>query len=61
MGIVSEKSFLDINKMKDLNFDKQRSASLQKRDFIYNFLSSLRQKVNDPLGVRKKKRDEGSR
>ena len=58
-GIVSKKDFLDINKMKDINFDKDRSASLEKRDFIYKFLSSLRQKVNDPMGVRKKRREEG--
>ena len=58
-GIVSKKDFLDINKMKDINFDKDRSASLEKRDFIYKFLSSLRQKVNDPMGVRKKMREDG--
>ena len=30
-----------------------------KRNFIYDFLSSMRQKINDPLGVRKKRREEG--
>ena len=59
LGIVSKKNFLDINKMTDINFDKDRTTSLEKRDFIYKFLSSLRQKVNDPLGVRKKKREQG--
>ena len=29
-----------------------------KKDFIYNFLSSMRQKINDPLGVRKKRREQ---
>ena len=47
--------------MNDLNFDKDRSESLKKRNFIYNFLSSMRQRINDPLGVRKKRREEGSR
>ena len=61
LGIVSRKNFLDINKMRDINFDKDRTASLEKRDFIYKFLSSLRQKVNDPLGVRQKKREKGVR
>tara|TARA_B100000941_G_scaffold190977_1_gene137688 strand:+ start:439 stop:909 length:471 start_codon:yes stop_codon:yes gene_type:complete len=61
LGIVSRKNFLDINKMRDINFDKDRTASLEKRDFIYKFLSSLRQKVNDPLGVRQKKREQGVR
>ena len=45
--------------MKTLKFDTQRSETLKKRNFIYNFLSSLRQKVNDPMGVRKKKREQG--
>jgi len=61
LGIVSKKNFLDINKMTDINFDKDRTTSLEKRDFIYKFLSSLRQKVNDPMGVRKKKREQGVR
>ncbi len=61
LGIVSKKNFIDINKMRDIKFDKNRTASLEKRDFIYKFLSSLRQKVNDPMGVRKKKREQGTR
>ena len=60
-GILAKKDFYDINNMNDLNFDKDRSESLKKRNFIYNFLSSMRQRINDPLGVRKKKREEGAR
>ena len=60
-GILAKKEFFDINDMKNINFDQNRSESLQKRNFIYNFLSSLRQRVNDPLGVRKKKRQQGTR
>ena len=60
-GILAKKDFFDINDMKDIDFDQNRSESLQKRNFIYNFLSSLRQRVNDPLGVRKKRRQKGSR
>ena len=59
-GILAKKDFFDINDMKDIDFDQNRSESLQKRNFIYNFLSSLRQRVNDPLGVRKKKRQQGT-
>ena len=59
-GILAKKDFYDINDMKDLKFDNKRSESLQKRNFIYNFLSSLRQRINDPLGVRKKKRQQGN-
>ena len=58
-GILAKKDFYDINDMNDLEFDKKRSESLQKRNFIYNFLSSMRQRINDPLGVRKKRREEG--
>ena len=60
-GILAKKDFFDINDMKDIDFDQNRSESLQKRNFIYNFLSSLRQRVNDPLGVRKKKRQQGTK
>tara|TARA_B100000575_G_C22647716_1_gene398041 strand:+ start:87 stop:554 length:468 start_codon:yes stop_codon:yes gene_type:complete len=59
-GILAKKDFYDINDMKELKFDPNRSESLQKRNFIYNFLSSLRQRINDPLGVRKKKREKGN-
>jgi len=60
-GILAKKDFFDINDMKDIDFDQNRSESFQKRNFIYNFLSSLRQRINDPLGVRKKKRQQGVR
>ena len=29
-------------------------AKYSKRSFIYDFLSSMRQKINDPMGKRKK-------
>ena len=58
-GILAKKDFYDISNMNDLKFDKKRSESLKKRNFIYNFLSSMRQRINDPLGVRKKKREQG--
>ena len=57
-GILKKKKFYNIDDMKDIDFDPNRSESIKKRNFIYNFLSSLRQRVNDPLGVRKKKRQE---
>ena len=60
-GILAKKDFYNIDDMKDIKFDDQRSETLRKRNFIYNFLSSMRQRINDPLGVRKKKREQGSR
>ena len=59
-GILAKKDLYNVNDMKTLKFDTQRSETLKKRNFIYNFLSSLRQKINDPLGVRKRKRQQGS-
>tara|TARA_B100000282_G_scaffold290729_1_gene262065 strand:+ start:637 stop:1167 length:531 start_codon:yes stop_codon:yes gene_type:complete len=60
-GILSKKEFYNINNMKKIDFDPNRTESITRRNFIYNFLSSMRQRVNDPLGVRKKRREEGSR
>ena len=33
-------------------------AGFKRNSFVYNFMSSMRQKINDPLGVRAKKRKE---
>ena len=33
-------------------------AGFRKNSFIYDFMSSMRQKINDPLGKRAKKRKE---
>ena len=33
-------------------------AGFRRNSFIYDFLSSMRQKINDPLGQRAKKREE---
>ncbi len=59
-GLLAKKDFYNIDDMKKLNFDNKRSESLRKRSFVYNFLSSMRQKINDPLGVRQKKRQQGN-
>ena len=34
------------------------TATFTRNSFIYDFMSSMRQKINDPLGVRAKKRKE---
>ena len=50
-GLAVNKSFLDKEDMNKIDFSKKIT---QKRysdnDFVYNFLSSLRKKINDPLG-----------
>ena len=58
-GILKKKEFYNIKDMKELNITENITTSeFQKNSFIYDFLSSMRQKINDPLGVRAKKRKE---
>ena len=53
-GMLVDKLFYDKNDMKKIDFIKdETSVSYSKRSFIYNFLSSLRQKINDPLGKKR--------
>ena len=53
-GLLVKKDFFDINKMNKINFSTNETTSLDKKDnFIYNVLTSLRHKINDPLGKRK--------
>jgi|TARA_B110000037_G_scaffold45092_1_gene55343 outer membrane protein assembly factor BamE (lipoprotein component of BamABCDE complex) len=55
-GMLKKKEFLDINNMLDVKFTEQTTGDLYKKNtFVYDFLSSLRQKINDPLGKRKRK------
>ena len=43
--------------MNEIKFiEDETNITYSKRSFVYDFLSSMRQKVNDPLGVRAKKK-----
>ena len=54
-GLLVKKDFFDINDMNELEFSSLKTQTkYSKRSFIYDFLSSMRQKINDPLGKRKK-------
>ena len=54
-GLLVKKDFFNKEKMANINFSKDETEIYyNKRSFVYDFLSSLRQKVNDPLGKRKK-------
>ena len=54
-GLLVKKEFLDIEDMKKLKFSKKNTEiTYSKNTFVYDFLSSMRQKINDPLGKRKK-------
>ena len=47
--------FYNINKMNDLELSSIKTENkYSKRSFVYDFLSSMRQKINDPLGKRTK-------
>ena len=53
-GILLSKKFYNKDDMNDLNFDEnETSINYSKRSFIYNFLSSIRQKIDDPLGKKR--------
>jgi outer membrane protein assembly factor BamE (lipoprotein component of BamABCDE complex) len=54
-GILINKDFYDLNEMNDIKIIKNTTqVDYQKSSFISDFLSSMRQKVNDPLGKRKR-------
>ena len=53
-GILSKSIFFDKDKMNKIKFSKDTTQmSYSKNSFIYDFLYSLRQKINDPLGKKK--------
>ena len=50
-GILSQKIFLDKEKMNNIKFtDDFIELSATKRGYVYDFLRTLRKKMNDPLG-----------
>ncbi len=53
-GILLTKNFYNKNDMKEINFDENITGiNYSKKSFIYNFLSSVRQKIDDPLGKKR--------
>ena len=60
LGLLANIDFYDIEDMNKLNFDKDSTEiTYRKKSFVYDFLASMRQKINDPLGVRKKRKEQG--
>ena len=58
-GILKKKNFYNKNDMKNIKITEgSTQAGFKKNSFIYDFMSSMRQKINDPLGVRAKKRKQ---
>ena len=50
-GIAMNKVFFDKEDMQKIVFTKKSTKILyEDKDFVYNFLSSIRKKIHDPLG-----------
>tara|TARA_B100001057_G_C22660663_1_gene875817 strand:- start:90 stop:551 length:462 start_codon:yes stop_codon:yes gene_type:complete len=53
-GILVSKKFYNKNDMNKIDFDENTTGvNYDKRSFISSFLSSVRQKINDPLGKKR--------
>ena len=58
-GILKKKEFYNKDDMENIKIvEATTTASFKRNSFIYEFMSSMRQKINDPLGQRAKKRKE---
>ena len=58
-GVLQKKEFLNIDDMQNIKVvEATTEAGFKRNSFVYDFMSSMRQKINDPLGVRAKKREE---
>ncbi len=58
-GILKKKKFYNKEDMADIKIVQNKTGDqFRKTSFIYEFMSSMRQKMNDPLGQRAKKRSE---
>tara|TARA_B100000131_G_scaffold128224_1_gene125145 strand:+ start:1548 stop:2012 length:465 start_codon:yes stop_codon:yes gene_type:complete len=54
-GQLMNKQFYDMNDMNEIKLSSLKTENKYgKKSFVYDFLSSMRQKINDPLGKRKK-------
>ena len=56
-GILKKKEFYNKDDMANIKIvEATTNNDFERNSFIYSFMSSLRQKINDPLGQRAKKR-----
>ena len=57
-GILKKKTFYNKDDMENIKISEATTeAGFKKNSFIYDFMSSMRQKINDPLGQRAKNRE----
>ena len=55
-GILRNKQFYNKNDMKKIQkVEETTKRGFKRNSFVYDFMSSMRQKINDPLGSRAKK------
>ncbi|MBT5214189.1 MAG: outer membrane protein assembly factor BamE [Pelagibacteraceae bacterium] len=55
-GVLVSKKFYDKKSMQKVKFEENiTNTDYSKRSFVFNFLSSLRQKIDDPLGKKRAK------
>ena len=60
-GILKNKKFYNKDDMENIKIVKTTTgSSYRKNSFIYDFMSSMRQKIDDPLGQRAKKRKDAT-
>ena len=58
-GLLKKKDFYNKDSMEDIKIlTATTEAGFRKNSYIYEFLSSMRQKMDDPLGQRAKRRKE---
>jgi len=58
-GILKKKEFYNKDDMNNLEIVKSTTDSdINRSNFLYNFMSSMRQKINDPLNKRAEKQKE---
>ena len=58
-GLLKKKDFYNKDQMNNIKISKYVTGdNFRKNSFIYEFMSSVRQKINDPLGTRAAKRKE---
>ena len=56
-GILKKKDFYNKDDMQNIKIvEGTTKTGMEKNTFIYDFMSSMRQKINDPLGQRAKNR-----
>jgi len=56
-GILVKKDFFDVNNLKDYKFSEEKTeVNYSKKSFVYDFLSSLRQKIDAPIKKNKNRK-----